>query len=115
MHHGTVIMIEDCESNEHCSITVYHQELDAILSKSEEGYIVVNPEVGELIRRTKEEEEESERSDSESSEEGECVDVDEEGDCVEVSEDGLEVSEDDVGGKKDNPTNDMDSKRQRVE
>ena len=107
MHHGTVIMIEDCESNEHCSITVYHQELDAILSKSEEGYIVLNPEVVELIRRTKEEEE-SERSDSESSEEGECVDVDEEGDCV-------EVSEDDVGGKKDNPTNDMDSKRQRVE
>ena len=103
-------MIEDCESNEHCSITVYHQELDAILSKSEEGYIVLNPEVVELIRRTKEEEEESE-----SSEEGECVDVDEEGDCVEVSEDGLEVSEDDVGGKKDNPTNDMDSKRQRVE
>ena len=103
-------MIEDCESNEHCSITVYHQELDAILSKSEEGYIVLNPEVVELIRRTKEEEEESERS-----EEGECVDVDEEGDCVEVSEDGLEVSEDDVGGKKDNPTNDMDSKRQRVE
>lgn len=101
-------MIEDCESNEHCSITVYHQELDAILSKSEEGYIVLNPEVVELIRRTKEEEEESERSDSESSEEGECVDVDEEGDCV-------EVSEDDVGGKKDNPTNDMDSKRQRVE
>ena len=99
-------MIEDCESNEHCSITVYHQELDAILSKSEEGYIVLNPEVVELIRRTKEEEEESERSDSESSEEG---------DCVEVSEDGLEVSEDDVGGKKDNPTNDMDSKRQRVE
>ena len=112
MHHGTVIMIEDCESNEHCSITVYHQELDAILSKSEEGYIVLNPEVVELIRRTKEEEE-SERSDS--SEEGECIDVDEEGDCVEVSEDGLEVSEDDVGGKKDNPTNDMDSKRQRVE
>ena len=108
MHHGTVIMIEDCESNEHCSITVYHQELDAILSKSEEGYIVLNPEVVELIRRTKEEEEESERSDSESSEEGECIDVDEEGDCV-------EVSEDDVGGKKDNPTNDMDSKRQRVE
>lgn len=107
MHHGTVIMIEDCESNEHCSITVYHQELDAILSKSEEGYIVLNPEVVELIRRTKEEEE-SERSDSESSEEGECIDVDEEGDCV-------EVSEDDVGGKKDNPTNDMDSKRQRVE
>ena len=101
-------MIEDCESNEHCSITVYHQELDAILSKSEEGYIVLNPEVVELIRRTKEEEEESERSDSESSEEGECIDVDEEGDCV-------EVSEDDVGGKKDNPTNDMDSKRQRVE
>ena len=101
-------MIEDCESNEHCSITVYHQELDAILSKSEEGYIVLNPEVVELIRRTKEEEEESERSDSESSEEGECVDVDEEGDCV-------EVSEDDVGGKKDNPTNDMHSKRQRVE
>ena len=100
-------MIEDCESNEHCSITVYHQELDAILSKSEEGYIVLNPEVVELIRRTKEEEE-SERSDSESSEEGECIDVDEEGDCV-------EVSEDDVGGKKDNPTNDMDSKRQRVE
>lgn len=114
MHHGTVIMIEDCESNEHCSITVYHQELDAILSKSEEGYIVLNPEVVELIRRTKEEEE-SERSDSESSEEGECVDVDEEGDCVEVSEDGLEVSENDVGGKKDDPTNDMDSKRQRVE
>lgn len=114
MHHGTVIMIEDCESNEHCSITVYHQELDAILSKSEEGYIVLNPEVVELIRRTKEEEE-SERSDSESSEEGECVDVDEEGDCVEVSEDGLEVSEDGVDGKKDNPTNDMHSKRQRVE
>ena len=50
-------MIEDCESNEHCSITVYHQELDAILSKSEEGYIVLNPEVVELIRRTQEEEE----------------------------------------------------------
>ena len=63
MHHGTVIMIEDCESNEHCSITVYHQELDAILSKSEEGYIVLNPEVGELIRRTKEEEKEEEMED----------------------------------------------------
>ena len=108
-------MIEDCESNEHCSITVYHQELDAILSKSEEGYIVLNPEVVELIRRTKEEEVESERSDSESSEEGECVDVDEEGDCVEVSEDGVEVSKDGAEVKKDDPTNDMDSKRQRVE
>ena len=107
MHHGTVIMIEDCESNEHCSITVYHQELDAILSKSEEGYIVLNPEVVELIRKTKEEEKEESES-SESSEEGECIDVDEEGDCVEVSEDG-------VDGKKDNPTNDMHSKRQRVE
>ena len=69
MHHGTVIMIEDCESNEHCSITVYHQELDAILSKSEEGYIVLNPEVVELIRRTKEEEKEE----SESSERREGV------------------------------------------
>lgn len=114
MHHGTVIMIEDCESNEHCSITVYHQELDAILSKSEEGYIVLNPEVVELIRRTKEEEKEESES-SESSEEGECIDVDEEGDCVEVSEDGVEVSKDGAEVKKDDPTNDMDSKRQRVE
>ena len=107
-------MIEDCESNEHCSITVYHQELDAILSKSEEGYIVLNPEVVELIRKTKEEEKEESES-SESSEEGECIDVDEEGDCVEVSEDGVEVSKDGAEVKKDNPTNDMHSKRQRVE
>ena len=51
------MVIEDCESNEHCSLTVYHQELDAILTKNDDGYIVLNPEVVESIKKTAEEEE----------------------------------------------------------
>ena len=61
------MVIEDCESNEHCSLTVYHQELDAILTKNDDGYIVLNPEVVESIKKTAEEEEQPvEESDEES-------------------------------------------------
>ena len=71
MHHGSVVVIEDCESNEHCSLTVYHQELDAILTKNDDGYIVLNPEVVESIKKTVEAEEEQpvEESEEESEEE----------------------------------------------
>lgn len=80
MHHGSVVVIEDCESNEHCSLTVYHQELDMILTKNDDGYIVLNPEVVESIKKTAEAEEEQpaeEESEEESEEDSDdcCLEV----------------------------------------
>lgn len=103
------MVIEDCESNEHCSLTVYHQELDAILTKNDDGYIVLNPEVVESIKKTAEEEEEQpveEESEEESDEESDdcCLEVE----VPEVDKRG-EVNVDRRGEEN------VEAKRQRVE
>ena len=116
MHHGSVVVIEDCESNEHCSLTVYHQELDAILTKNDDGYIVLNPEVVESIKKTAEAEEEQPVEESEEESEEESDDC-----CLEV-----EVPEVDKRGEENvdrrgeenvdrRGEENVEAKRQRVE
>ena len=81
----------DCVNDQHASITLYHQPLDSVLEKSEEGYIVLNPEVIPEIVKTREgkEKEEERESDSDS---GECEDVDSDsGECEEVDSDVVVV------------------------
>lgn len=95
-----MIVIEDCESNQHCSLTVYHQELDAILTKNEDGYIVLNPEVIPSIKKTAEEEEQPEEEESDEESEEESDDC-----CLEVEE----VKEDRRGDET------VEAKRPRVE
>lgn len=103
------MVIEDCESNEHCSLTVYHQELDAILTKNDDGYIVLNPEVVESIKKTVEaEEEQPVEEESEEGSEEESDDC-----CLEV-----EVPEVDRRGEENvdrRGEENVEAKRQRVE
>lgn len=77
----------DCENDQHASITLYHQPLDSVLEKSEEGYIVLNPEVIPEIVKTREGKEAEPERESES-DSGECDDVDSDsGECEEVDSD----------------------------
>ena len=79
-----MVEVTDCVNDQHASITLYHQPLDSVLKKSEEGYIVLNPEVIPEIVKTREgkQEEQERESDSDS---GECEDVDSDsGECEEV-------------------------------
>lgn len=45
IQHGSLIEIADCINNQHASITVYHQKLDDLVEKYEDGYVILNPEV----------------------------------------------------------------------
>lgn len=94
-------------SNEHCSITVYHQGLDDILKKSDNGYIVLNPEVIPQIIQTKTEEQQIE-VESESSDE----DL-----AIEESDDDCILVESSSGHKREGQLllNDMDTKIQRID
>ena len=77
----------DCMNDQHASITLYHQPLDSVLEKSEEGYIVLNPEVIPEIVKTREGKETEPERESES-DSGECDDVDSDsGECEEVDSD----------------------------
>lgn len=73
-------------SDEHCSITVYHQALDSILEKAEDGYIILNRDVVQKIIETKDKGEEEktveEESDSDDDDGLIMEDEDEEDDCV---------------------------------
>lgn len=68
--------VGDLETNQHASITVYHQPKDVLVDNSEDGYLILNSEAIEMIRQTKEEGGESGESD--------CIEEESEDDCVEV-------------------------------
>ena len=96
IQHGSVVLLEDLVTNEHCSITVYHQALDDILEKYEDGYIILNKEIIPSIIKTKEEEaKEEEQEQSESSDEDLSVVGEDEDDCeiVEIPTHKREVDE----------------------
>ena len=78
--------VGDLETNQHASITVYHQPKDVLVDNSEDGYLILNREAIEMIRKTKEEgdgeEKETEtEKDNESEESGDS-------DCVEEEKSG---------------------------
>ena len=88
--------VSDCESSQHATITVYHQALDDITEKNEEGYIVLNPDVIEGILKTREEEEgglmgkAGDNEDDSDDDDLECVEEKEDEDddsdcCIEVT------------------------------
>lgn len=84
IQHGSLIEIADCVNNQHASITVYHQNLDDIVDKYENGYIMLNPEVIPSIIRTKDEEE---REEIETEEDSGSIDMEEDSDiCEEVKQ-----------------------------
>ena len=104
IQHGSLIEIADCVNNQHASITVYHQNLDDIVDKYENGYIMLNPEVIPSIIRTKDEEE---REEIETEDDSGSIDVEEDSDiCEEVKQ----------NFKRDHPTGDnnldIEAKRQ---
>ena len=93
IHHGSVVEVGDLESSQHASITVYHQPKDVLVDNSDDGYLILNPEAVETIRKTREEGEEGEEgeiereSESEESGDSDCVEEESgesEDDCVEV-------------------------------
>ena len=45
IQHGSVVTIEDYNSNEHATIILYHRPLSEILISNENGYIIMNEEV----------------------------------------------------------------------
>lgn len=83
INHGSLVLVEDLVSDEHCSITVYHQALDSILEKAEDGYIILNRDVVQKIIETKDKGEEEKTVEEEDSDEDDLIMEDEEDDdCV---------------------------------
>lgn len=84
INHGSLVLVEDLVSDEHCSITVYHQALDSILEKAEDGYIILNRDVVQKIIETKDKGEEEKTVEEEDSDEDDLImeDEDEDDDCV---------------------------------
>ena len=101
IRHGSVVEVGDLETNQHASITVYHHPKEVLVDNSEDGYLILNREAVETIRKTREEEqgddangqeendggrEESGDSDciEEESGDSDCIEKESEDDCVEV-------------------------------
>ena len=85
IHHGTVVQITDLETNEHASITLYHQSKDVLLETSEDGYIILNKEAIPAILKTKEEPEQTVKNEEESDSSDGLVESESGSeDCVEV-------------------------------
>ena len=85
IHHGTVVQITDLETNEHASITLYHQSKDVLLETSEDGYIILNKETIPAILKTKEEPEQTVKNEEESDSSDGLVESESGSeDCVEV-------------------------------
>ena len=87
--------VGDLETNQHASITVYHQPKDVLVDNSEDGYLILNREAIEMIRKTKEEgdgEKETEKDKgSEESGDSDCVEEEERGDSDGMEDDCVEV------------------------
>lgn len=87
--------VGDLETNQHASITVYHQPKDVLVDNSEDGYLILNREAIEMIRKTKEEgdgEKETEKDKgSEESGDSDCVEEEESGDSDGMEDDCVEV------------------------
>ena len=90
--------VGDLETNQHASITVYHQPKDVLVDNSEDGYLILNREAIEMIRKTKEEGDGEEKEtktekDKESEESGDsdCVEEEKSGDSDGIEDDCVEV------------------------
>lgn len=103
IQHGSLIEIEDCINNQHASITVYHQKLDDLVEKYEDGYVILNPEVIPSILRTRDEEE---NENIETEEDSSSIDMEEDSDLCEEIPQSL---------KRDHPLDedDLESKAKR--
>ena len=101
IRHGSVVEVGDLETNQHASITVYHQPKEVLVDNSEDGYLILNREAVETIRKTKEEEQGGDANDLEENDGGreesgdsdcieeesgdsDCIEKESEDDCVEV-------------------------------
>ena len=91
IRHGSVVEVGDLETNQHASITVYHQPKEVLVDNSEDGYLILNREAVETIRKTKEEEQGDDANDQEENDGGreesgdsDCIEEESEDDCVEV-------------------------------
>ena len=101
IRHGSVVEVGDLETNQHASITVYHQPKEVLVDNSEDGYLILNREAVETIRKTKEEEQGGDANDLEENDGGreesgdsdcieeesgdsDCIEEESEDDCVEV-------------------------------
>lgn len=91
-----MIEIADCTSNQHASITIYHQKLDDLLEKYEDGYVILNPDVIPSIVRTRNEEEK----------ENEAVETDEDSSSIDMEEDSDLCEEIPQSIKRDHPEDD---------
>lgn len=108
IQHGSIVLIEDLVSNQHCSLTIYHQALDDILEKYEDGYIVLNPEVVPMIIKTKEEEQkEIQEEESESSDSDLSIMDDDDDDC--------EIVEIHPQKRENDSHDEISTKKQKVE
>ena len=91
IRHGSVVEVGDLETNQHASITVYHQPKEVLVDNSEDGYLILNREAVETIRKTKEEEQGDDANGQEENDGGreesgdsDCIEKESEDDCVEV-------------------------------
>ena len=111
IQHGSIVYIEDLESNQHCSLTIYHQPLDIILEKYENGYCILNPDVIQNILHTKDEEvkKEEEQEDSDDSSDDIMTEDDDEDDCCIVDSPNLSLKRDHFDNE-----NEQASKKQKM-
>ena len=72
---------------------MYHQSLDDITEKNEEGYIVLNPDVIEGILKTKEEEEDTTGMGGNGQQVNDDDDDDDDLDCMEIQENESDESD----------------------
>ena len=95
IRHGSVVEVGDLETNQHASITVYHQPKEALVDNSEDGYLILNREAVETIRKTKEEEQGGDANDLEENDGGREESGD--SDCIEEKSGDSDCIEEESG------------------
>ena len=95
IRHGSVVEVGDLETNQHASITVYHQPKEVLVDNSEDGYLILNREAVETIRKTKEEEQGDDANDQEENDGGREESGD--SDCIEEESGDSDCIEEESG------------------
>ena len=95
IRHGSVVEVGDLETNQHASITVYHQPKEVLVDNSEDGYLILNREAVETIRKTKEEEQGGDANDLEENDGGREESGD--SDCIEEESGDSDCIEEESG------------------
>ena len=95
IRHGSVVEVGDLETNQHASITVYHQPKEVLVDNSEDGYLILNREAVETIRKTKEEEQGGDANDLEENDGGREESGD--SDCIEEKNGDSDCIEEESG------------------